>query len=195
MAQEPAGPGAVIDACCLIDLLASGQAEAILSAAGFTWHLPSAVESEVRYLRQHDPEKPREIVRVQADLSGLVAAGALARCDAGTEEERERFVHFAAHFRSDGEALCLALAEGRGWTLATDDRKAIRVAGPAGLVVVSCPQLVKTWAHAAMPSQSTLKEVLQNIQILAQFRPNSSMPAYAWWIKQLAKPRSGRRKS
>jgi hypothetical protein len=194
MAPESAGPGAVIDACCLIDLLASGQAHAILRAAGFTWHLPLAVEGEVRYLRQHDTEKPGAIVRVPADLSGLVGTGALTRCDSGNEEERERYVHYAAHFRSDGEAICLALAERRGWTLATDDRKAIRVAGQAGLVVVSCPQLVKTWADATKPAQATLKEVLQNVQVLAQFRPNSSMPSCSWWIKQLAKRRPRRRK-
>ncbi len=30
-------PDAAIDACCLIDLLASGEAEAILRSSGFTW--------------------------------------------------------------------------------------------------------------------------------------------------------------
>jgi hypothetical protein len=37
-----------MDACCLIDLLASGEAEAILGTSGFTWHVPSAVQGEVR---------------------------------------------------------------------------------------------------------------------------------------------------
>ena len=37
-------PSAAIDACCLIDLLASGHAEAILRASSFTWQLPSAVQ-------------------------------------------------------------------------------------------------------------------------------------------------------
>ena len=41
-------PDAAIDACCLIDLLASGHVEAILRAANFDWHLPSAVQGESR---------------------------------------------------------------------------------------------------------------------------------------------------
>ena len=49
---------AAIDACCLIDLLASGHAEAILRASGFSWHLPAAVQGEVQYLRQYDPAQP-----------------------------------------------------------------------------------------------------------------------------------------
>ncbi len=194
MKSGAAASSAVIDACCLIDLLASGHAEAILRAAGFRWHLPGAVESEVRYVRQHDPVKPSQIVRVAVDLSGLVASGVLNRCDADDEQERERFIHYAAHFRSDGEALCLALAERRGWTVATDDRKAIRIAREAGLAVVSCPKVVKAWADATQPAQAALKKVLEDIQVLAQFTPNPTMPARQWWVKQLAKPRPRRRK-
>jgi predicted nucleic acid-binding protein len=98
----------------------------------------------------------------------------------------DRFTHYATLFRSDGEAMCLALAEQRGWVVATDDRRAIRVARQAGLTVVSCPQLVKAWADASAPDQATLARVLQDIQVLAQFKPNSSMPEYQWWIDQLA---------
>lgn len=80
--------------------------------------------------------------------------------------------------------MCIALAELRGWALATDDRKAIRVARQAGLIVVSCPVLVKRWADATRPDQAT--KVLQDIQVLAQFQPNPSMPEYQWWVDELA---------
>ena len=56
-------PDAAIDACCLIDLVASGDAEAILRASGFRWYLPSAVRSEVQYRRQHDPATRHYIAR------------------------------------------------------------------------------------------------------------------------------------
>jgi hypothetical protein len=55
-------PDAAIDACCLIDLLASGNAEAILRANGLTWHVPSAVPGEVRYRRQYDPAQAAKTV-------------------------------------------------------------------------------------------------------------------------------------
>src|SRR5687767_12057145 len=139
----PVAPSAVIDACCLIDLLVSGRAEAILRATGFTWHLPSSVRSEVRYVRQHDPAQPGAVIQVPVDLSALIQAGVLTVADPATQPELDRFVHYATLFRSDGEAMCLALAETRGWVVASDDRRAIRVARQAGLPAVSCPQLVK----------------------------------------------------
>lgn len=180
-------PPAVIDACCLFDLLASGNVKAILRAAGFSWQLPSAVQGEVQYVRQHDPAQPGKLVKVPADLTGLIASGLLTVCDPHNQQELDRFTHYAALFRSDGESICLALAEQRGWVVATDDRRAIRVAQQAGLTVVSCPQLVKGWADATTPDETILLRVLEDIQVLAQFKPNPSMPEYQWWVDRLAK--------
>jgi hypothetical protein len=77
--------------------------------------------------------------------------------------------------------MYLAIAESRGWAVATDDRKAIRVAGQAGLMVISCPQVVKAWADATQPDPAALVQVLADIQTLAQFRPNPALPESDWW--------------
>ena len=97
-------------------------------------------------MRQHDPAQPGGVITVPADLTPFLASGLLTLCQPDDPQEQARFIHYAAQFRSDGEAMCLAIAEARGWTVATDDRKAIRVAGQAGLTVMSCPELVKAWA-------------------------------------------------
>jgi hypothetical protein len=180
-------PDAVIDACCLIDLFASEKMEEVLRASGFTCHLPSAVQSEVRYRRQHDPSQPGKTVNVPVDLSGLISSGVFTVSDPQNQQEIDKFIHYAAIFRSDGEAMCLALAEQRKWFVATDDRKAIRDAQQASLTVVSCPELVKAWADATRPDQAALKKVLEDIQVLAQFKPNHTMPEYQWWVNELAK--------
>jgi hypothetical protein len=187
MSPTPGLPDAVIDACCVIDLLASGHFEEILRAAGFVWHLPTVVQSEVQYVRQYDPAQPGQTLKIAVDLSALIASGLLELCGPTDQTEQDRFVQYAAQFRSDGEAMCIALAEQRKWALATDDRKAIRVARQAGLTVVSCPELVKRWADATKPDQATLCNALQGIQVLAQFRPNPTMPEYQWWVDESAK--------
>jgi hypothetical protein len=179
-------PDAVIDACCLLDLLASGMAEAILKASGFTWQLPSAVRGEVQYRRQYDPAQPGKIVPVAVDLSGMISSGLLTVCDPRTQPELDQYTRYAALFRSDGEAMCLALAEQRQWAIATDDRKAIRMARQRRITVVSCPALVKAWADASGPDQAALNKVLQDIQVLAQFKPNATMPEHQWWVDELA---------
>lgn len=179
---------AVIDACCLIDLLASGQMEAILQATGYTWHLPDAVKAEVQFVRRHDPARPGSFLKANVgsdsknapvDLSQHLNSGLLTACQPTASQEQTLFVQYAAQFRSDGEAMCLAIAESRGWVVATDDRKATRIAEKAGLTVISCPQLVKTWVDATRPDTALIVQVLTDIQTLAQFRPNSTMPESA----------------
>ncbi len=178
----------MIDACCLIDLLASGQAEAILRATGHAWHLPSSVQAEVQYVRQHNPDNPGSYRNVPVDFTPFVGSGVLTACQPDDTQEQARYVHYATLFRSDGEAMCLALADCRGWAVATDDRRAILVAQQAGLTVVSCPELVKAWADATRPDATSLVQVLTDIQTLAQFKPNpSSMPEYQWWVDELTK--------
>jgi hypothetical protein len=180
-------PDAVIDACCLIDLMASGHAEGILQASGFTWRLPSAVQGEVQYRRQYDPAQSQKTIHVPVDLSAMISSGLLAVCNPHTQQEQARFVHYATIFRSDGEAMCLALAEQHQWVVATDDHKAIRIARQAGLTVVSCPKLIKAWADAAVPDHAVLNQVLLDIQVLAQFKPNPAMPEYQWWVAELSR--------
>lgn len=99
---------AAIDACCLIDLVASGHAEAILRACGHAWHLPVAVENEVQYVRQSDPAEPTKIVSVLIDLGPLVKTGPLTRCQPENQQESDLFMQYATVFRTDGEAMCLA---------------------------------------------------------------------------------------
>jgi predicted nucleic acid-binding protein len=103
------------------------------------------------------------------------------------QQELDQFAYFAARFQSDGEAMCLAIAEERQWIVATDDRKAIRVAQQAGLTVVRCPELVKRWATATGADQAALNKVLRDIQFLARFKPYRSLPHSKWWIDELAK--------
>jgi hypothetical protein len=179
---------AVIDACCLIDLLVSGQMEEILRATGYAWNLPDAVNAEFQFVRQHDPARPGSFLNAPVDLSPHLNSGLLAACQPTASQEQILFVQYAAQFRSDGEAMCLAIAEARGWVVATDDRKAIRVAEKGGLTVVSCPQLVKAWVDATRPDTALVVQVLTDIQTLAQFRPNSTMPESDWWTGHTGSP-------
>ncbi len=181
-------PSATIDACCLIDLLASGHAEAVLRSCGYAWHLPVAVQDEIQFVRHRDPADPTTFIAVPVDLTPLISAGLLTVCQPDDQAELDLFTQYATLFRSDGEAMCLAVAESRGWLIATDDRKAIRIGQQAGLTVLSSPQLMRMWADEAQPDQPMLAKALQDIEVLAQFHPNSTMPEYRWWLDQLAPP-------
>jgi hypothetical protein len=159
--------------------------EAILQATGYAWHVPDAVHAEVQFVRQHDPTQPGSFLNMPVDFSPHVSSGLLTPCQPSGSQEQTLFVQYAAQFRSDGEAMCLAIAQSRGWLVATDDRKAIRIGKGMGLAVISCPELVKKWADSSKPSAHELLQVLVEIQTLAKFLPNSAMPESAWWMKKV----------
>lgn len=177
---------AIIDSCCLIDVLASGHAESVLRAFGHAWHLPVAVQGEVQFVRQPDPMDSSKFVTVPVDLSGLISAGVLTLCQPDVQAELDLFTQYAALFGSDGEAMCLALAENRRWVMATDDKEAINIGQRAGLSVVSSPALLKMWSTRVAKDETTVVQALKDIERYAWFRPNQAMPECQWWLTQTA---------
>ncbi len=129
--------------------------------------------------------QPGKTVAAAVNLSGLISLGVLTICEPANRQELDLFTHYASILCSDGDAMCLALAQQRQWFVATDDRRMMRMAEQAGLTAVSCPELMKAWADATGPAQSVLKKVLQDIEDLAQFKPHPSLPEYQWWVDEL----------
>ena len=170
----------IIDACCLINLYASGKAESILASCAGEFHVSPEVLKESLTIRRRDADDPGLLISAPIDLSGAISAGLLKECRLDGDIEIEAFVEFAAQV-DDGEASCLAIARSRGWVIATDDRKATRLAAEAGVAVVTTPELLQTWAEATGPGDEILAEVLQNIELFARFRPRRSDPLYDWW--------------
>ncbi|MCI0486039.1 MAG: hypothetical protein L0229_05515 [Blastocatellia bacterium] len=170
----------ILDACVLINLLASGEIEGILSTAAQDSLICSAVEGESIYLRTGDPKAPLEPI----DLSSLIDSGLLMVCHIEGDDEAELYVDYASAL-DDGEAMSLAIALSREFALATDERKARRlfleaVGGPARLISTS--ELVRRWAEdMAVPSER-VKAALLNIEKRARYQPPTTDVNYQWWI-------------
>jgi hypothetical protein len=172
----------VIDCCTLIDLCASGHLEAILAASGYRWHIPSAVLAEGGCTYRPSEDDPQVLIPIRIDTATLISRGVLALCDPAPGPELNDFVGFAAQFRADGEAACLAIAKSRNWTVATDDRKAWRVATSNAIAVVTAPELIKSWADKTSLSMDELGAILREIQTGARYVPNKNMPLHQWWV-------------
>ena len=95
-------------------------------------HVPSKVTGETLYIKQPDEEDQTKLVKCPLDLQEYLAAGLLAGCDFQNQAEIELFVRMAAQL-GDGEAACFAIATQRGWALATDDRRARKLAADIAL--------------------------------------------------------------
>lgn len=176
-------PEAIVDACCLINLYATGEFDGFLRATDFTWHVPSAAVAESLYIctTNEKGQPDREPIRLQT----FVGSGLIDVCAPQTTEEIALYVQLAADL-DDGEAMALAVAGPRGWMLATDDRKARRFADQLTVPVMTTPELMKRWAAVAGFDPSTIRRLLHNIEERGRFVPAEKAPAFDWWTEHLA---------
>ena len=174
----------IVDACCTINLYAAGNLLTLLPALGAEWYITEIVVRESGFIRKADPDDPTKFVKEPIDLKPALDAAILHTCTA-TDDELALFVELAA-LLDDGEAMCLAIAQSRGWTLATDDRKARRIARERGVFLLSTPELLKQWATITAAHVGDVARVLHNIQTFARFQPNSSLPEVDWWRATVA---------
>ena len=168
----------VIDACCMINLYAAGDLRMRLRTLGKQWYIPSVMVSESLYI--HQVQSDGTTAKIAIELQSLLDDGTVHSCDATDGAELELYVDFATQL-DDGEAMALAIAKSRGWTVATDDRKAIRLAGAHSISVLTTPDLMKSWAESTDAAPEALHQALLRIEQLAAFSPSSRHHLYKWW--------------
>lgn len=169
----------VIDACCLINFYGSRQQREILKSYG-GFYIPESVEQETLRIRLPLADDEDALVLTDIDLSAEINDSLLIRCSFESEAELDDYVAFAAKL-DDGEAACLAIAQNRELIVATDDRKAIRLANDAGIETLSTPAIMKNWIEAQSVPREVAAEALQGIENHARFRLKTSHELYDWW--------------
>lgn len=168
----------VIDACCMINLYAAGDLRNRLMSLGQKCYVPSAVVVESLFI--YDKQADGTTARIPIDLQPLIADAVLHTCDVKDDLELDRYVHLASQI-DDGEAMALAIAHTRGWTIASDDRKAIRLATEHSVSVLTTPDVIKKWSDTTNPTPLELQQVVARIETLAAYFPSSRHHLREWW--------------
>ncbi len=180
--REPEGHLLLLDACCLINLLATGRMEEILNVLPFRFATSRLIATKEVLTIARDEDGDARIEREVIPGMALESSGILTLLDLETAQELADFVRFAADL-DDGEASVCALALAHGGGVATDDRKALgvlrREASP--VVTVQTPELLHDWAHLSKVSESEVASVLRSIEQRARFRPRRDAPRFEWW--------------
>jgi hypothetical protein len=170
----------LLDACTLLNLYATSCLEEILAGLEHRFGVVEYVmRSEALFIERPDHVPPD---REQVDVGALVERGLVEIVEIASESEAELFLQLATEL-DDGEARTLAIAASRGWSVATDDRKAQRVAAR------ECPQvtlftsleLLKEWVDANGIDAARIGELLLNIRDRANFIPGKHDPMVFWW--------------
>ena len=180
-APEPTKPTLLLDACCLLNLFATGHIEEILKTLAWHFAITTVASTEAMWVYRGgggDDASERDPV----DVRSLMAAALLAVLEPETDQEIEDFVALAAVL-DDGEAMTAAVAIHRSAAIATDDRKARRVisARAVGIRLLSTTELLHTWGQEAGVDASILMEALGNVRTRAHFLPPSQDPLRPWW--------------
>jgi predicted nucleic acid-binding protein len=170
---------AVVDVCCLINFVAADCLPDVIQNSALRWHVPPMVLEEVVYVASEDgePLSAAELLQTQ------FVSGTLTKCQLDISEQ-SLFITFAAEL-ADGEAAALSIAANRGWWLATDDRKAIRLAAEHNVRVITTPELAKRWADDSGASDEKVQAALIRITKLARFMPRRESPEFSWWMDHL----------
>lgn len=173
-----------LDACCIINLAASGIQTEILDILPLQVWVADYVKGDEALWYYNGPDDAIETVKEHIDLDPLVEAGLLSIASIDSEEEAITFVTFAASL-DDGEAMTGALAIHRGCVIATDERKGtnyFKRTAP-GNQIVSTLELVKFWADQVQASHELLGSVLWSIRRKARYAPAAQHPLFNWWEK------------
>jgi len=103
------------------------------------------------------------------------------------DPEKELYVDYAAEL-DDGEAMSLALVYSRGFSMASDDRKARRLFMeeiPDLKRLLSTSQILKDWSEKIGLDSTELRQVLIEVSRRGRFFPNSGDTHFAWWSKAM----------
>ena len=169
----------LLDACCILNLFASGQFLAILKSLPAEIVVTTVVqERELKTLQRLQEEENNAVLEFET----AITQGLLKVVDFESEEEEESFVNYAA-ILDDGEAATFAIAIHRKWAVATDDDKAIKFLKKnfSYLQILSTPEIIKYWSEEEKIASLILSNVLNAIQIKGRYKPRKNDPLRTWW--------------
>lgn len=153
--------------------------EEILAAAGQRPVLARHAAEEALWIQ--DDTGNREAIPV----ARLAAAGKL-EVWSPIDDELSVLIQLSVSL-GDGEAASLAVAQGRGVAVATDDRPARAAARRLrpSVNLTSTSALLRGWSHECPPA--TVATALQRIEVGASFAPPLRDPNARWWEAALAR--------
>ena len=153
-----------LDACCLINLLATDRLDEILASLPYRFAVSQFVAAE--------------------EVRGRPLPESVEVLDIEGEAEMTELVRFST-LLDDGEASICALAVVRGGGVATDDRKALAVLRREAphVPTLQTPELMHEWARRQGVSEVSLRQTLRGIREGARFHPRHDAPHREWWMR------------
>ncbi len=173
----------VVDACVLLNLLATERLEEIAEANNVTLWVPAIIlKREVKYL--HAFENGQRGERVEINLANEIERGVIIPIDRPSDEEvlTSFEIRHGAGI-GPGEAIAIATAVHRGGVVGTDDRRAISVMSERAPNIErwGTGKIIQTWCEQSEMQPPEVCRVLQAINVRSRFKPASDDQDALWW--------------
>jgi hypothetical protein len=170
----------ILDACCVLTLYGSGHmGEALAALPGPVYVSEYVAEEEALTVYDGPPEDIRS-EKTNVELEPLLEEE-IVEITSLQSEERDPFLQLV-QLLDDGEARTLAISASRGWTIGTDDKRALKVCRQkTDCQPVTTPEFMRHWAESTSPSQEKIEQALRDIYARAVYLPGRSHPEYGWW--------------
>ena len=175
----------IFDSSTLINIFCSGYYSSIFESLKQQLMVSQLVISESNYYYESGKKQ-------SLDLDYFTSQGIFDRAELNAEEY-PLFIVFAQQL-DDGEAETIAIGINRGWSIAIDDRKAIKLIRERypDAHVFCTPAIVKNWADNTTQREESVQKVIENIENYARFRPSNRKfydeylkckEQFDWWQK------------
>ncbi len=170
----------VIDACCLLNLLATGEEGDLVRALELRLVVPEPARQEVFYL-EGPPDEDGNPTHYPASLDQLESAG-LLQTWAIDDQSRDAFVAAASHLK-DPDAACAAIAATHRLPLATDDRKIRKVTAELfpDVLLVSTLEIVHRAASSLDLGPDRVTALLEKLRTRGRFVAPKDDPLAGWF--------------
>ncbi|MET8845939.1 hypothetical protein [Amycolatopsis sp. NPDC004625] len=166
----------LLDACIAINLIATNRADKIAKVVGVRFTMVRQAAEECVQLRVDERQIPVAMAGGDPFAEVLTLA----------ETEIPPYVRLAGDI-DDGEAATIALANSRSLTMATDDRKARRVAVEEGLdLPIGTTDILRKYATVATLTPQEVTSMLKRVQNEASYIPRRSDVNFAWWEQSIS---------
>ena len=170
----------LLDACVMINLAASGIPLRDLAGRNkVAFAMVRVAAREALYIRAINDRDSREVI----DVADHAHRGEVTLVDL-RHDELPTFVDLARQL-DDGEAASIAAAIHRRLPLATDDRKARRLARAStpAVELVTTSGLLRGWASDQDEPAARVSDALRSVEIRASFVPGRNDPHRGWWMR------------
>ena len=169
----------VTDACCLINLYATGRTDEVVTHLDLTMIMPPAVLAQARSLRGPRDLVTEEHTRIPIDTAPLVEAGRLR-----TEEPDDALVvEGVVAGLSQTDASALAVARQLGTPLLTDDGKILRITRELAphIECIGTLDLVRAYVEVGRLTPEEVVLLFDRLREAGRFVPGPRTPGYAWY--------------